>query len=813
MIMILRNNQLSILSIIITTAMSAMAEFDSLVGHQVFSPLRGKAGPPQSHVEFGTAVALSEDGHRMAVGAPGFDYKFDIADIADDDNDQIVDLADAIPNPAGGAVFLYERKNWAEANQTNEEWTLLWALFGDENEDLGRYISLSPDGRAIAIRRGRVHSRDVEVYLYSESLETAVPFGGIPVAVSGQDCPGSAVQLTANDYLVTGCEMFRKGTGKVQVYKLRFDGVATSYWDQVLSLEGDEEGDRFGWQATLDPTARGPDQKFLFRLAVSAPNHSDKTGLVRVYEYNANAQRAEKILADITGETAGELFGFSLAMSRTVNPYLAVGAPRSSGDGNDRGSLHIWAYRPGIGQVPTEWRHAGSFSGVTDGDRLGRSVAITPAAERVAVSTTLYGNSTGLVQVFERTSVLNFELVSQVTGEEAKDRWGNHVALSKTGSLLLSGSIRNQNKNRASVGSVRVLLDRSPFCSKPLLPGENIFTERKICRDGLNLARDAATCSRLESFVDGEFRPCIWEASSSPSTDTPTSMPTQMVTLEATVAPSQFVQVKGGVVDDDQDQSISNSNPAPPLTLEGCPCNVAGHCVEGALLEKGVDLYLCVTTNRTDVEFTDVTKFSLEQGDNRVVILDYSEDLRLAGVTTRCRGDSCILTTPVDTSFFDQQEQQGKSDHLVATGSVDILVGSNWRRLIRGNSTKIADEAVASEGNFTVWVPLAGTAELNVKENQAKMTQIFWALVAVMAVTMFGCCYWAFARKKKYGDDFGQANDKSDTNSEVDSSSDDDDDYLSDDSRHASNGSPYDDNCAFDDSFSLFDNSDNFSQY
>lgn len=640
-------------------------------------------------VDFGSAVSLSANGMLMAVGAPGLDTAARV---------------DA------GAVLLYQLVNNGsnDNNGSNSEyvWQLIQSWFGEATEGIGRYLWLSPDGSMVAVRRG---DNSVQVFATTDAA---------PVGSAVTDCAGGAVQLT-NDYLITSCDRFDVNRGKVQVHELN-TATRDAVWDLVVEFEGDEPGDRFGWRAALDETTGNDGSRFV--LTASAPNHNERTGLVRSFAVSLDGS-AVQLGVDLTGQETGEQFGFSIAGSQSPDRFLAVGVPQASGGGNTRGAIRVFKANRN-----DAWTLAAEFGGLEDLDRLGRDVAISTGGERVAASTVRHAQFAGLVTVYKRVDATAFELLSsELTGQDSVDRFGNSVALSETGSILASGSINKATDLEQAVGSLRVFVDVTPFCSVDQGLSQEAFLQRQLCRSGEDLVTTREECSTLSLFIDGRNNPCVWEET---TTLVQVIEPPVSVSLEPTASPS---------VDSESPDTTPDPTEAPlPWSLEGCPCDKEWQCIDTPLA-IGIDLGICVRATRDEINLVSISNFRLEQGSNRIVVVD-GNGPRVSSARTMCAGSSCMIRTPVDTTFF----RVGRPEILVATGT--IAAAFPRARALRGASRRLQE---SMEGDFSVTVVLTREGDDSNRENEEEVgpSSGFWIGMVFMIALIIGCCCCITAKK------------------------------------------------------------------
>lgn len=195
--------------------------------------------------------------------------------------------------------------------------------------------------------------------------------------------------------------------------------------------------------------------------------------------------------------------------------------------------------------------------GQEDGDKLGRSVAISKNGQRFAATSFLHGRQAGVVSLYERDGPYYIKHVASFEEDEQASRWGYGVALNENGSLLVAGASRAKNAKNASVGKVRAYLDANPFCGIPttVTPKNDRFLERKMCFNNQNSGTVGSTTCDFWTTYDpstgGEVN-CEWvdglatqTPSSTPSTvptsspvATPSDTPSSSPSVDPSVAPS-----------------------------------------------------------------------------------------------------------------------------------------------------------------------------------------------------------------------------------------------------------------------------------
>ena len=363
---------------------------------------------------FGTAVALSADGSRLAVGAP-----------YEDSNETGTSLSPPLGDPLGfdgdaGAVYLYIRID-------NTWWPMSYvkASNTDAYDYFGTSVALSADGNTLAV-------------------------GAI-----GEDSNGSAeTDNNASD------------SGAVYVFTL----TGTS-WDQQAYIKASNAGtgDEFGQSVALSADGN--------TLAVGADledsdgsketsNGALDSGAVYVFSRSGTSWAQQ---AYIKASNAGELdrFGISVALSGDGDT-LAAGAPSEdsnatgiNGDQNDDGTAGGAVYlftRSGTNWSQQAYVKASNTSPdlFELGDRFGETVALSDDGNTLAVganfessnATGLGGdqddNSTGMagaVYVFTRSGS-NWSQLAYVKASNTDefDGFGKAIALAADGDTLAVGA-------------------------------------------------------------------------------------------------------------------------------------------------------------------------------------------------------------------------------------------------------------------------------------------------------------------------------------------------------------------------------------
>lgn len=379
---------------------------------------------------FGTSIAMSGDGTRIAVGARNHDNAFinvghvrvydleggswtQIGDIHGDSwHDQAAYVAMArdgthiaigAPGHDGdgtsrGRVRVYKflDHSWTQQGEDIE---------GEEdNILLGKSVALSDDGSTIAIGSSRSRNSQGHVRVFKFENQAGISLwnqvGGDIVGEEISDYSGRSVSLSGNGTMVVIGAPWNDGEdagsrrGHIRVYKFESDD-----WVQLGNdIDGEDKTDSFG-----DSVAISFDG---LRVAAGStmsrgPSYTSQLGHVRVFDLHD--QEWIQVGGDIAGEAAFDRFGSSLAMSDNGS-RVVIGAHYNDAGGHqnvDRG--HVQVYGLDSGKF---WNKiCFDIDGEAKLDKFGSSVAISSDASKIAIGSmyhdTRNGEDSGYVRVFD----------------------------------------------------------------------------------------------------------------------------------------------------------------------------------------------------------------------------------------------------------------------------------------------------------------------------------------------------------------------------------------------------------------------------
>lgn len=309
---------------------------------------------------FGAAIAISEDGSVIAIGAPG-----------DDTNG----------NRAGKVTtFRWSGATWEQFGS---------AIYGDvANDNVGNSLSLSRDGKTVAIG-APTHSTNGDnagrVRVYSWNGADWQQRGS---AMDGElgDRMGSSVALSGvGTRIAIGAYGHRNRTGKVAIYEW-----SESSWQQLgWGIEGEAIGD------FSDEVALSTDGNTVAIGAAGNDSGGNNRGHIRIYRWINNVW--QQMGADLDGATDYDLLGWSVRLSSDGN-ILAAGAIQTDAASKNTGYTLLFRWNGHL------WQSFGdALVGTATGDESGYSLGLSDDGTRLAIGAPgndNRGDRAGLVRVF-----------------------------------------------------------------------------------------------------------------------------------------------------------------------------------------------------------------------------------------------------------------------------------------------------------------------------------------------------------------------------------------------------------------------------
>jgi len=359
---------------------------------------------------FGHSIALSADGLTLAIGAP-------------------------FNSTARGQVYVY---TW---DDVGDAWTAKGSVLtgSADNVDFGFALSLSDDGDTLAVGSPKKSSTTGEVSVITWDASATPAVWGTPVVIAAEDPEerfGRALDLNADGtVLVVGARDNDDGgvdSGETRVFALADDAWSKRGDD----IPGEFAGDRSGHAVAINDDGT--------IIASGAPGHDSSAGHVRVFQ--GNGAPWTQLGADIDGDAAGDEFGHSVDLS-SDGLTLIAGSPKRTAS---YGAIRMLIYSANA------WGERLSIVGETDGEEFGLSLALSgdattfiggaPAADTVAPNS-------GLARVFR----LFVASEVPVSGEEAAGVPGIYLHVAGPVGRQAEGSPVYYGSDRVAITSTYLL--------------------------------------------------------------------------------------------------------------------------------------------------------------------------------------------------------------------------------------------------------------------------------------------------------------------------------------------------------------------
>ena len=428
----------------------------------------------------GWSVSMSNDGTRVAIGAPEVDtplmtqvgyvriYEYSSGvwtklgqDIKGDIQGELKGFYVSLS--ADGSRVAISSPQWYDSSTLSrgkvsvfefngQTWTQIYYQTGPSRDSVffADTVSLSGNGEYLSV--GGTKYIDVEPTTYF--IQVGADIDG----EAANDQSGNSVALSSDGTRLAVGGWLNDGTGTdsghVRVYE-----ESGGAWTQLgADINGEAADDRFGRSVTLSSDGT--------RLAVGAifnDGTGSNAGHVRVYKESGGAWT--QLGDDINGEAAEDQSGESVALS-SDGTILAVGGYLNDGGGLDAG--HVRVYKES-GEV---WTQLGDdidgeygYRNPVAGDRSGSSIALSSNGTRLAVASTINddgGSFAGHVRVFDwdEDDETWTKVGDDIDGEAAGDSSGKSVALSSDGTILAVGA-RGNDDGGSNSGHVRVFVESS----------------------------------------------------------------------------------------------------------------------------------------------------------------------------------------------------------------------------------------------------------------------------------------------------------------------------------------------------------------
>lgn len=366
---------------------------------------------------FGVSVGVSGNGKVMAVGAHR-----------------------AIGKTAeSGHVRLYKYNDqtfqWAEHGSV---------LMGSKNGDeFGYAIDLSRDGQSVAIgapsadRHTGPDYGHFSVYTWNATIGDWSQKGTDKWGIMSGDRTGQDVTISNDGSVVAigapGDDKNGQDSGDVRVFT--FEG-GWRWLRKGQDLKGEEAGDGFGTSVAISD-----DGHIVVAGAPYSNDAGEKAGHMRVFQYHpgkGESHRYSKLGHTIMGRDPNDNFGMSVACNADCS-IIAGGSPNAPH--NDQlgvGSIDIYKFHTDEGKYH---KLGHIIMGNEAGENFGSSVELSADGLTLIAGGPNHGTNQGLIRVYQyEANVDGWVQVGQtINGDGDHDYWGNAVAVSSNGRVIVSG--------------------------------------------------------------------------------------------------------------------------------------------------------------------------------------------------------------------------------------------------------------------------------------------------------------------------------------------------------------------------------------
>lgn len=286
---------------------------------------------------------------------------------------------------------------------------------------------------------------------------------------------GNIIAIGARSNDGTGfTDGFGFNSGQVRVYE-----TINNIWTQIAQdIDGLSQDDNIGHSVSLSDTGNK-----LIVGSIRSGYNGDNSGQIIVYENinNVWTQVGQKI----NGESAGDLFGYSVDMSSNGN-IIAVGSPFKDSNGSNSGSVRIFEY------INTNWTQIGQdIDGESISDKSGHSISLSSDGNIIAIgayeneSTSTNNNAWfGHVRVYENINNVWTQVGQDIDGEDSNEQSGRSVSISANGNIVAIGAPEN-NENGNDSGKARVYENINNIWTQK---GEDIVGENAGDKLGSNVS-------------------------------------------------------------------------------------------------------------------------------------------------------------------------------------------------------------------------------------------------------------------------------------------------------------------------------------
>jgi hypothetical protein len=317
-------------------------------------------------------------------------------------------------------------------------------LAGTKNGDeLGYAIDLSRDGQSIAIgapsadRHTGPDYGHFSVYSWNATIQDWTQKGTDKWGIVSGDRTGQDVTISSDGSVVAigapGDNKNGQDSGDVRVFT--FEG-GFRWLRKGQDLKGEEAGDGFGTSVAISDDGH--------RVIAGAPYSNDageKAGHMRVFQYDwgkGASHKFHKVSHTIVGRDPNDNFGMSVACSADGS-IIAGGSPNAPhNDLLGAGSVDIYKFHPDEGKYH---KLGHIILGKAAGENFGSSVELSSDGLTLIAGGPNRGTNQGVIRIYQYDATEDdwVQVGQPIQGDGDHDYWGNAVAVSSNGRVIVSG--------------------------------------------------------------------------------------------------------------------------------------------------------------------------------------------------------------------------------------------------------------------------------------------------------------------------------------------------------------------------------------
>ena len=335
-------------------------------------------------------------------------------------------------------------------------------------------IAMSEDGDTVSIADFGAESTAGQVRVYSWNGSAWIQKGVDLVGESPGDAVSSISMSGDGDTIVVGAS-YNDGNGTDAGHARIYDWNGSSWVQRSNDIDGQSAADYSGQSVSISDDGN--------TMALSSPGNNSNgndSGHVRIFTWSGTAWTA--VGNPIVGESAEDKIN-NVSIS-TDGETIAVGATGNDGNGANSGHVRIYTWNG------TAWVQQGAdIDGEAAGDMSGYSVVLSDAGDTVAIGAPENdgnGSNSGHVRLYDWNGTAWVQRGADLDGETSDDLSGSSVSINSIGSSVVIGATGN-NGNGADSGHSRVYdwpttttlvhtagVDEIDFNNRDLVQGDRI---------------------------------------------------------------------------------------------------------------------------------------------------------------------------------------------------------------------------------------------------------------------------------------------------------------------------------------------------